>query len=213
MTREGDGDATIARRTSNGRDYDERLREILDVASEVFYEKGFAQGTLSDIARQVGLTQPALYHYVASKDELLERIMLQVASDLSVALDDARSVNETATDQLRAVIRHVTAAVVANRKTFAVYWQEMKALPEPLRTDIRSREHGFVAAIRDVVTEAQREGSLPVESAAGILTSGLLGMMCWTYHWYEPDRSMSAEEIAVGFERLVGLSRPTLARG
>ena len=205
MARDGDGEG-VQRRVRDGRDYDDRFRGILDGAAEVFYERGFQQGTLAEIAQRVGLSQPALYHYVDSKDELLRRIMDQVARDLTDALDAALAVEGTATEQLRAIVRQVTAAIVVNRKTFAVYWQELKALPGEVSEAIRSDERDFVAAIREVVEGAQREGHAAPGRSPAIVTAALLGMMCWQYTWYEPDRGTRAEDVAATFEQLVGLA-------
>lgn len=207
MTTEGpDAGQDVVRRSRNGRGYDDRLRGILDGAADVFYERGFQQGTLTEIAERVGLTQPALYHYVRSKDQLLQHIMRQVANDLTGALERALVVDGTATARLRAIIDEVTAAIITNRKTFAVYWQELKSLPEELREAIRSDERAFVDGIAAVVSGAQEEGTLPADQPTWVLTEAILGMVCWLYQWYSPKGPLSGEEIAFAFSRLLGLA-------
>ncbi|GAB3348503.1 TetR family transcriptional regulator [Modestobacter lapidis] len=194
------------RRQRNGRDYDDRFRGILDVAAEVFYIRGFPQGTLTEIADRVGLTQPALYHYVKSKDELLALIVNQVATDLSAAADQALTEGDTGAEKLQALIHRVTASIVANRKTFTVYWQELKSLPDEIRIAIRADERQFVNQILGVVEEAQQEGALPADQPAWVLTEAILGMVCWVYQWYSPDGPMSEDQIAFAFIRLLGLA-------
>lgn len=194
------------RRYRNGRDYDDRFRGILDVAAEVFYARGFRQGTLTEIADRVGLTQPAVYHYVKSKDELLVLIVNQVATDLSAAADQALTEGDTGAEKLQAIIRRVTAAIVANRKTFTVYWQELKSLPDEIRVAIRADERRFVNVILTVVEQAQEEGALPADQPAWVLTEAILGMVCWVYQWYSPDGPLSEDQIAFAFTRLLGLA-------
>lgn len=48
-----------------------RRREILDAAIETFGAKGFAAGTLHEIADQVGMTHAGILHHFGSKDQLL----------------------------------------------------------------------------------------------------------------------------------------------
>lgn len=51
-------------------DPDERREAILDVASEVFMEEGFAAATMSAIAARLGGSKGTLYNYFKSKEEL-----------------------------------------------------------------------------------------------------------------------------------------------
>jgi len=52
-----------------------RRREILDAAVEIFGSKGFASGTLGDIADQVGMTHAGILHHFGSKDRLLLEVL------------------------------------------------------------------------------------------------------------------------------------------
>ncbi|GAA5203003.1 TetR/AcrR family transcriptional regulator [Microbacterium jejuense] len=61
-----------------------RRRDILDAAVETFGSKGFAAGTLQDIADQVGMTHAGILHHFGSKDQLLIEV-LQHRDDTDVA--------------------------------------------------------------------------------------------------------------------------------
>ncbi|MEI3867336.1 TetR/AcrR family transcriptional regulator [Microbacterium sp. CCNWLW134] len=52
-----------------------RKRDILDAAVEIFGSKGFAAGTLQDIADQVGMTHAGILHHFGSKDQLLLEVL------------------------------------------------------------------------------------------------------------------------------------------
>jgi AcrR family transcriptional regulator len=49
----------------------QRRERILDAASSRFAAEGFSRSTIADIARDAGVTAPAIKHYFASKDDLL----------------------------------------------------------------------------------------------------------------------------------------------
>jgi AcrR family transcriptional regulator len=53
-----------------------RRREILDAAVDTFGSKGYAGGTLADIADQVGMTHAGILHHFGSKDQLLTEVLL-----------------------------------------------------------------------------------------------------------------------------------------
>src|SRR5918997_1161023 len=48
----------------------ERRRKILEAALRVFSEKGFGGASLRAIAREAGVTQPLIYWYFDSKEDL-----------------------------------------------------------------------------------------------------------------------------------------------
>jgi AcrR family transcriptional regulator len=63
------------------KEHDERRSEILDVAQELFYTKGYKQTSVQDIIDGVGIAKGTFYYYFSSKiqllDELVERMLGQ----------------------------------------------------------------------------------------------------------------------------------------
>ncbi len=58
---------------------DERRKEILDAAMELFYEKGFSHTSITDIAQSIGTSQGLCYRYFKSKDEIFESAINEYA--------------------------------------------------------------------------------------------------------------------------------------
>lgn len=52
-----------------------RHREVLTQGLRLFAERGYAGASLRELARRLGIRQPSLYHYFASKDALVEQII------------------------------------------------------------------------------------------------------------------------------------------
>jgi AcrR family transcriptional regulator len=52
-----------------------RRREILDAAVEIFGSRGFASGSLQEIADRVGMTHAGVLHHFGSKDQLLIAVL------------------------------------------------------------------------------------------------------------------------------------------
>jgi AcrR family transcriptional regulator len=72
---------------------EERPREILDAAFEVFSEKGYRATRLEEVAERAGATKGAIYHYFDGKEDLLLRTiaerMRSVFTDLVRTLGEA----------------------------------------------------------------------------------------------------------------------------
>lgn len=54
-------------------DPQKRHRQILQAATKIIAAKGFWGMSLQDVADEIGITEAALYHYIASKNDLLTR--------------------------------------------------------------------------------------------------------------------------------------------
>ena len=54
---------------------EERKNEILDVAEELFAEKGFDNASTNDIINRIGIARGTLYHHFGSKEEILDALV------------------------------------------------------------------------------------------------------------------------------------------
>lgn len=60
-----------------------RRGEILDAALAVFGEKGYESGTMREIAKRIGVTEPALYRHYESKEAILADIVATAGDRIS----------------------------------------------------------------------------------------------------------------------------------
>jgi TetR/AcrR family transcriptional regulator, cholesterol catabolism regulator len=181
-----------------------KRRAILEGAAEVFARRGFVAGTTKEIAAEVGLSQPAIYHYVGSKTDLLREITLQVDRDMFAALQAGMARSSRPSEQLRGVIEEYTAAVVRDRRVFTVFWQEGHALPQDIRDRIRQDQREFINQVGKIIARLQRAKVLPA-GPVSIMARAVLSMPSWMHQWYLPEGQMTAAEIADVYCRLIGL--------
>ena len=99
--------ATATRATSgrarHGRKGEETAARILDAAEQLFAERGFEAASLREIARTVGINQPGLYNYFASKKALYQAVLdraLQPMADAMAEASDSRELPGVMTDIL-----------------------------------------------------------------------------------------------------------------
>ncbi len=63
-------------------------QHIIDVARQVFTEKGFAEASMSDIAARVGINRPALHYYFRTKERLYATVYAQIVQSFVPAVRD-----------------------------------------------------------------------------------------------------------------------------
>lgn len=83
----------------------DRKREVLVAALELIAEQGYAGASLRKLAAKLGMAQPSLYHYFASKEELVEQIIETFSGDM-LALGPR--VAPTKLEDVPAMIRDLT---------------------------------------------------------------------------------------------------------
>lgn len=85
--------------------YADRRTRILEAALRVFARKGLQSATMPDIAAEAGMSAANLYHYVRSKDAILEALAEDERRDALVALE-AIERSDDLVDGLIAVIEN-----------------------------------------------------------------------------------------------------------
>jgi AcrR family transcriptional regulator len=84
---------------------EERARQLLDVAEELFADRGVQASSMADIAGAAGITKPVLYDHFGSKDRLLAAVILRAGSVLRDAVLAAVTTAATPEDALARGLR------------------------------------------------------------------------------------------------------------
>jgi TetR/AcrR family transcriptional regulator, cholesterol catabolism regulator len=166
--------------------YEAKRAEIIDVAIEVFKDRGFDQGTLDDVAASLGTGRASLYHYVPSKAHLLYLIFDRAISTTLETMDQLATIADPG-ERLRSLIRQQVHTIAANPAMFSVFFSDRPALDEGYEAEIRPKERRLLRHLIEAVKAASAAGELgPVDPR--LAAQGLLGMTSWFYKWYDPSR-------------------------
>lgn len=94
------------RRTAprDGRTKNTRAR-ILRRAEQLYYHGGYAGISLQDLADDLGLTKPALFHHFRSKQNLFFDMLLEMLEQRRIRIEDAIAAEAKTEEQLRAILR------------------------------------------------------------------------------------------------------------
>ncbi|HWE65416.1 MAG TPA: helix-turn-helix domain-containing protein [Acidimicrobiales bacterium] len=117
---------------------------ILDVALDLFIEKGFDKTSLREIAEQLGFTKAALYYHFASKDDILMGLHLRLHEFGRDALSQIG--DEPVTLAVwRAVMDQFVDQMLTHRKIFLMHERNQAAL-EKLHSKDHEAEHDDLQA-------------------------------------------------------------------
>jgi AcrR family transcriptional regulator len=187
-----------------GLDKSVRKQKIVDTAIRVFHEKGYHAATLDDVAKKLGLTKAALYHYVLSKEDLLSIIYIQALENFFANAYDIGERNLAPKEKLRLLIRHhIKNIVIENVPMFAVFFSEENQLPEKDFQKIREEKRKYTRIVEGIIEAGISQGQFRPTDAR-LQAYAMIGMCNWLYKWYKPDDShYLPDEIADHFLALL----------
>lgn len=71
-----------------------RKNEILDIAERLFYAKGYARCTVSEILEEAGIAKGTFYYYFASKEEVLDGVIRRYTDEVHSNLEKMRRMTD-----------------------------------------------------------------------------------------------------------------------
>ncbi|GAC66858.1 TetR/AcrR family transcriptional regulator [Gordonia soli] len=171
-------------------------REIMEQATRLFAERGLAGTTLQDIADATGLTRPALYHYVANKDELFARLVSEIAEEPAVLLHE---INErTDLDPVGKLHAMATAIAVHQTQTldrFRLLIRSEAELPAPLADTYRQSRRRVLKEFVTVIDDGIAQGRFRAADSR-VSALGIIGMLNWIAWWHRPGEAEADRAVA-----------------
>jgi AcrR family transcriptional regulator len=171
-------------RSSTRRDLVES--QIVAEATRLFAERGFSGTSLKDIADATGLTRPALYHYVKNKDELLAKLVAELAQGPVHALREInRAEGTTPLERLRRMAYIIAHQQAAEPARFQLLIRSEADLSEALAGPYLQSRREVLAEVVAVIDEGIRSGEMrPVDSRIAALA--IIGQCNWVAWWQPP---------------------------
>ena len=162
--------------------------EIYERAIRLFADRGFAGTSLQDIADALGITRPALYYYVKSKDELLARLAADVAGGSAAQIAElAARPDLDAAGKLREIARLTVVRVAAQPERFRLLIRSEADLPPDLSAAYDASRRAVLKAVTGVIEDGIRAGQFrPADARVAALA--VIGMGNWVACWFDPGR-------------------------
>jgi len=171
------------------------LAELIEVAPQVFYEKGYDGASLQDIADRLGMLKGSLYYYIQSKEDLLFDVFSSVHKQGLEVVRGKADVPGGPLDKLESVILGHVEHTCRNLVPTAVFLHELSALPTERRQEILGTEHAYQGVFRDLVERGQAAGEVRADLDPRLAALSILGSTNWVYRWFRPGGTFTPEQI------------------
>ncbi|RYD48763.1 MAG: TetR/AcrR family transcriptional regulator [Sphingomonadales bacterium] len=174
----------------------ERWNQILDVATRLFREKGFAATSMQDVSDEVGLLKGSLYYYVRSKEDLLFGILRDLhenGEEIIAAIDF------DSTEPLKELERFLLQIVLyagEHADRLAIFLRDFTFVPQDKQSEIIKERDMYTHACERLIERAIKMKQISRKVNARIAANALLRGASSTHEWYRADGPMKLKDIA-----------------
>jgi AcrR family transcriptional regulator len=174
-------------------DYEERRAAIVEQAARLFAERGFHGTSIADLAEACGISKSLVYHYYASKEDILFDVMhLHIRALLDAAEDIAGDTTPPA-EKLRAVTRTFMRLYVGAASRHRVLLNELQRLSETQRAMVIDIQRRLIEILEGILDDLHPDLPLALRRPAAML---YFGMINWSHTWLNPFGAASPAQIA-----------------
>lgn len=182
----------------------ERKREaVILTAARAFRKRGYHNTSLDDIASELNVTKPTVYHYVQNKEQLLFECFRAGLNQIMQGFEEIRGSTESARDRLEYVISRYAEAITSDFG-WCMVQAENQDLSQAMSGKVKALKSEIDQGIRRLIKEGQLDGSIR-KCDAKITAFALAGALNWVAYWFRSDEALSAADIAKRFVDLFDL--------
>ena len=162
---------------------DDRTKQILCSALEVFIHKGFAAAKMSDIATEAGISYGLMYHYFQSKDEIYAELVRDAVDSSRRVIEQVSAGDMEPIDKMRALVARIFKSVGEQQSVGYYFVLMMEAMtsgvyPVPAMGRVHGSGRPFDMLVH-VIEQGQHTGQIAQGDPAELVTtffSAILGL-------------------------------------
>ncbi len=191
---------------SNG---EKTLKAIHEAGIELIYQNGFEAVSLRQLAGAVGIQAGSLYNHIASKQDLLFKLIHSIVLQLNEQLEEELNGIDDPHAAMEAFIRYHITWYTARKKQVFIGNMELRSLKGENYTKIVALRRRYELTLVDILERGIAKG-LWNQSDTRVSARALIAMLSGVCVWYDPDGPYSIEELIKIYSDLVfkGLDQP-----
>ncbi|TMV07555.1 TetR/AcrR family transcriptional regulator [Ruegeria sediminis] len=178
------------------KDHDQKRAQILKSAARVFAREGFDRASMTQLARECGISKANIYHYYDSKDAILFDILETYLRELRDLICGIEFDGVGAAERLHRVVAEILLAYQGVDDEHRVQTSGMSALPEDQQRLLRRYQRDMVEFVSRIISENAPEVFDGDPAKLRSATMSVFGMLNWYYMWNSGADAEAREDYA-----------------
>ncbi len=155
-----------------------RRAELLAAAARLMARSGFAGVRLEDIGAQVGISGPAVYRHFASKNDVLDELLLDISERLQAGGDEVVARGGSPARVLAELVEFHIDMLVTRPDLIAIQDRDLHSLTPDARRRVRSLQRRYVETwVRVLTQEAAAAGRELSDDEARVRAHAVFGLL------------------------------------
>ena len=191
----------------------ERQQEIIDVSLEIISTKGIQGLTIKNLAKRIGISEPAIYRHYDNKISILLAILDYFKTSGEFLFGNLDSLATSPLKKIEAIFQSYFNAFRQNPSLVTVIFSEEIFRNEPmLQQKIADIMDKNSAVIKSLVAEGQAKGEIKPDIESKYLTLIIIGSLrMMVKKWQMGDKAFNhreeGENIFKTLEQLIQVNR------
>ncbi|SDW77455.1 transcriptional regulator, TetR family [Ruegeria halocynthiae] len=165
------------------KDHDHKRARILKSAARVFAREGFDRASMSQLARECGISKANIYHYYDSKDAILFDMLDSYLRHLRDQICGLNLQDLSPAERLHQVVHEILMAYQGVDDEHRVQTSGMSALPEEQQKLLRGYQRDLVVFLSEIIADVAPETFREDATKLRATTMSVFGMLNWFYMW------------------------------
>ena len=167
---------------------------LLAVCVEVFNRHGYDATSMGTLSSHLGISKSAIYHHVASKEEILEQALNRALDSLEEVVDHVQATDSRAVNKLEMIIQG-SVRVLVDQMPYVTLLLRLRG-NSPVELKALERRRQLTRIVENLVRVAQEEGDLRTDISGKSAPRLMLGMVNSIVDWYQPERSGTMDQLS-----------------
>ncbi len=169
-----------------------RKEQVIRSAAELFREKGYAAASMRDLAQKLGIEAASLYSHIKSKEEILQSLCFDMATEFRKSLDEVEKQKGTASDKLKnGIIGHIQV-MAKDLTASAVFMNEHRHLSQPYLRDFLLLRINYINRFKAIIEEGVNKGEFKINIDKKLAVMTLFSSLNWMPMWYDPNSNIDS---------------------
>lgn len=167
-----------------------RKEQVIRKAAELFREKGYAASSMRDLAQKLGIEAASLYSHIKSKEEILQSLCFDMATEFRKSLDEVERQKGPASEKLRrGIVGHIQV-MAKDLTASAVFMNEHRHLSQPFLREFLLLRINYINRFKDIIEEGIISGEFKDSIDKKLAVMTLFSSLNWMPQWYDPHSNI-----------------------
>jgi AcrR family transcriptional regulator len=188
---------------------DIRKRQIIESARKLIVQKGSEHLTVRSIAKEVDISEAAIYRHFKNKKEILSFLMSHIMSSMLDEIDRTSNDAPPSLDTVQCILRNHLSRIEQNRgMSFQIIAEVISFGDRSLNRQVYRSINIYIERLRDLIKEGVREGfirdDIDLDACATLLYGMIQGMVnIWALGHYSFDLTKKFDFLWGFFHRAI----------